>query len=371
MGLTHSPIVKMARRVIKKHSLEVPFDLDNLVGKYAEIVYKIIPIDGVDGICLNLKTAGKTPKVIVNANSPQTRQKFTLAHELGHIIIPWHYGTIIDEIEENIEPYDSRYWEQESQANKFASELLMPFDWIFSLYKQNPDPEYLLYRICEDCGVSERAAEIRLENAIAEIEYLLLPTDLILRLYNDFNDLAQTQKELVAITKLSPKRVAEFMIRDLPGKVTYCIERNNKVIGSGGSRTSHPFYQYEGSDFVNSPYKYFQSYTASRIAGINTHWWVLDLEFNFPDDDRSWREILDKIVGDISPAQGAIKFKATVNGKMSGAHGSWKQKNQGLGIDKLVEDTIYRFNNPDFDDLLKHPDFLIFVKKRCEAFFYK
>ena len=369
MGLTHSPIVKMARRFIKKHSLEVPFDLDSLVGEYAEVIYKVIPIDGVDGICLNLKTAGKTPKVIVNANSPTTRQKFTLAHELGHIIIPWHYGTIIDEIEENIVTYNSRYWELESEANRFASEILMPFDWIFSLYKQNRDPLYLRYQICTYCGVSEIAADIRLQNAIAEIAYLLMPTDLILQLYNNSNDLAKTQKELVEITKFSQKRVAEFMVRELPGRVVYCIERGNKVIACGGSRASYPFYQFEGEDFINSPYTHFKSYAISRSGDINTHWWVLDSKFNIPDDDRNWREILDKIVSDISPTQGAKKFKASVNGIVSGAHGSWKQKKQGSDIDKFVENTIYRFNNPNFNNLAQHPDFLVFIKKRCEAFF--
>lgn len=94
MGLVQFPEIKMARKVIQKHSLKVPFDLDSVVIQYAKIIYKPIPVDGVDGICLHLKTAGKTPTVIVNANSTRTRQKFTLAHELGHIIIPWHYGNV-------------------------------------------------------------------------------------------------------------------------------------------------------------------------------------------------------------------------------------------------------------------------------------
>lgn len=85
--------------------------------QYAIIIYKSIPVDGVDGVCLNLKTADKTPTVIVNADSARTRQKFTLAHELGHIIIPWHLGTFIDKVDESNGTSNTEYWVIEREAN--------------------------------------------------------------------------------------------------------------------------------------------------------------------------------------------------------------------------------------------------------------
>jgi len=367
MGIVHSPEVKMARRLIKKHSLEVPFDVRDLVQEYAEVLYKPIPIDGVDGICLHLKTAGKTPKVIVNTNASETRQNFTLAHELGHIIIPWHYGSIADEIQEEVVNFNSSYWQLEREANRFASELLMPFDWIFSRYKENPRPDHLLAEISYQCAVSDIAAKIRLENAIIEIEYLLVPITLILEIYNQTKDLAATQKKLVEITKFNPKRVAEIMVRDFPGRVAYCIESNNKVIGCGRSNGAHSFYQFEGSDFVKSPYKYFERYFVLKQGSFNTHWWSFDSTFTIPEDNRTWREILDAIANEISPGH-EKKLKGMINGKLSGAHGSWKTKNKG-SVEQFIEDTIYRFNNPDFKALLEHPDFLIFIKKRCKALY--
>lgn len=110
MRLAQLPEIKMARKIIKRHSLKVPFDLDGLVEQYAIIIYKSIPVDSVDGVCLHLKTAGKTPTVIVNADSVRTRQNFTLAHELGHIIIPWHLGTFIDKVDENNVTSNTEYW---------------------------------------------------------------------------------------------------------------------------------------------------------------------------------------------------------------------------------------------------------------------
>ncbi len=371
MGLELLPEIKMARKVLQKHSLEVPFDIDNLVEKYAKIVYKHIPVDGVDGICLHLKTAGKTPTVIVNADSFRTRQKFTLAHELGHIIIPWHCGTFIDEIDENKIGSNTKYWELEKEANRFASELLMPFDWIFSLYKKNPDPEFLHSEICGYCGVSDIAASIRVRNAISEIEHLLIPTEWVLQLYNDYKDLARVQSEIVKGTRLSPKRVAEHMVQHLPGKVAFCIETNDIVIVCGSTRTTHSFHQWEGAEFIKAPYQYFQSYSVSRLYNVNTHWWVLDNSFDIPDDSRSWREILGQIASEISPSHGVERFKTTVNAQLSGAYGNWPRRNPGKGVEKFIEDSIQRFNNPDYIDFIQHPDFLSFIKKRSEALFSK
>jgi len=161
---------------------------------------------------LHLKTAGKTPTVIVNADSARPRQKFTLAHELGHIIIPWHLGTFIDKVDENNVTSNTEYWVLEREANRFASEVLMPFDWIYSLYQENPDPHFLHWQIGAHCGVSDMAASIRIGKAIEEIEHILMPTDLILQLYRNLDDLAEVQNEIVNRTKLSPRRVAQQMV---------------------------------------------------------------------------------------------------------------------------------------------------------------
>ena len=369
MELALSPEVKMARRLIKIHSIEVPFDLKSLVQKYAEVYYKSFPIDGVDGICLHLKTAGRIPKVIVNTEIHPKRQNFTLAHELGHIIIPWHYGTIVDMIGVQTENYSSSYSKLESEANRFASELLMPFDWIFSMYQKNSDLRFLINQIQVNCNVSELAAEIRLRNAIIEIEQKLMPLDLILEIFNQNRDLAETQHKIMELTSFSPKRVAELLVRGSPISIAYCLEINNKVIGSGSSYGTHFYYQSEGEEFVESPYKYFGNYYISKIGFMKTHWWIFDCKFNIPNDDRSWRDVLDVIVNTISPGN-EKKLKASINGMISGAYGNWKNKNKG-NLEQFVENLIYRFNTPEVHYLLEHEDFLVFIKKRCEELFQR
>ncbi|MDB5998981.1 MAG: hypothetical protein JWP52_680, partial [Rhizobacter sp.] len=62
------------------------------------------------------------------------RQKFTLAHELGHVIIPWHIGTIVSSHEFD-DSLDSEYSRLEAEANLFAAELLMPSRWITEIFE--------------------------------------------------------------------------------------------------------------------------------------------------------------------------------------------------------------------------------------------
>ena len=61
----------------------------------------------VDGLTLRL--AGLPPIVVINKHMPADRMRFTLAHELGHIVM--HSIPSLD---------------MEAQANEFASALLMP-----------------------------------------------------------------------------------------------------------------------------------------------------------------------------------------------------------------------------------------------------
>ena len=55
----------------------------------------------------------------VNANQANVRQRFTIAHELGHYLLGHDHAKVIDET------FDSPN-RNEQEANKFAAELLMP-----------------------------------------------------------------------------------------------------------------------------------------------------------------------------------------------------------------------------------------------------
>lgn len=75
------------------------------------------------------------------------RDRFTLAHELGHLML--HSNQAYQRnmrLAQDIPPYRSAEW----QANTFAGSLLMPYEYL----KGKPD----VFDITEDCGVTFEAA---------------------------------------------------------------------------------------------------------------------------------------------------------------------------------------------------------------------
>jgi Zn-dependent peptidase ImmA (M78 family) len=68
---------------------------------------------------------GETPVVAVDAEELQERQRFTAAHELGHVLLGHHDTFHVDlERSDGIPPEYN--WRHERAANEFAASLLMP-----------------------------------------------------------------------------------------------------------------------------------------------------------------------------------------------------------------------------------------------------
>lgn len=93
--------------------------------------------------------------VYIGASQGRGRDRFTMAHELGHLI--FHGGNYLARLDPKsmYEPTHKKYEDSEWQANTFASELLMPV----RVAKQCSSPKEL----AERCGVSQDAARVRLE----------------------------------------------------------------------------------------------------------------------------------------------------------------------------------------------------------------
>lgn len=72
--------------------------------------------------------------VFVNQNRPRQRQRFTIGHEMGHFLLPWHrnvqdgslkFECTAEDMRASTSGKDSRT-DWEVQANQFSSEILMP-----------------------------------------------------------------------------------------------------------------------------------------------------------------------------------------------------------------------------------------------------
>lgn len=97
------------------------------------------------------------PTIRFNPNDAWVRQRFTIAHELGHMVL--NHGRSMRDNSANYSTHADHYKERE--ANAFAAELLMPkevIDWMIP--RNNRD----VGAMSRELGVSEAAMRYRLIN---------------------------------------------------------------------------------------------------------------------------------------------------------------------------------------------------------------
>ncbi|HBJ1649206.1 ImmA/IrrE family metallo-endopeptidase [Clostridium botulinum] len=109
-----------AQDIVSSFDLTPPIDLTKICEKL-DIRINYEPLYSIEALLII--SSGKKNIIIDNSRSlyPQ-RERFTIAHEIGHYIIPWHENLQQCDKIVNFESND----EVEKQANDFASELLVP-----------------------------------------------------------------------------------------------------------------------------------------------------------------------------------------------------------------------------------------------------
>jgi Zn-dependent peptidase ImmA (M78 family) len=95
-------------------------------------------------------------KILINRSDPLARQLFTLAHEIGHVILHKEKGNHIDYRKfMKTKPEDN---EIEDEADLFAAEILMPKENFLAKWNEHNGYHPL---IAAYFGVSQKASEIR------------------------------------------------------------------------------------------------------------------------------------------------------------------------------------------------------------------
>lgn len=154
---------RIACRIREKYDLTPPVDLESLAEK-ARIRIESVSAAAIDGYA-------DLSRNIIYLSDRQTylpRRRFTLAHEIGHILIPWHTdirGCIIDS------PYVDGQMKQkidlqEYEANAFASELLIPSRWLRDKAACMADFETALSETVQQTQASLMACLLALKNVL-------------------------------------------------------------------------------------------------------------------------------------------------------------------------------------------------------------
>lgn len=292
----------MAARLIQRLSASPPIDVEAICQSLATLKFKPFPTD-FDGVCLDLKVPGKKPKVWVSKSIHPLRQRFTIAHEIGHIVIPWHTGTIYDNIDAPRSGVQSTYRQLEVEANRFAAELLMPSRWAIGLAERSDHAAGLMHTIWQRAEVSLPAAFIKTAR------------------YGKPGFVAAEVKD-------------GLILRSLRTPGTYSIPPQ---VGSPVDQTVMP-----------------AAHEPEIISGSETsyYWWEIREVVDDPGSILTdWRTILEKILDEI-PSEARRQARASVNAIIGSAFGRVKRGSPVSETYKIGLEAIQNRNPEDF--WLKH-----------------
>jgi Zn-dependent peptidase ImmA (M78 family) len=152
--------LKMKRGAVPVHAIARALDIVDIREE---------PLPGMEG-ALVMPLDRNRGAIFANARSSGRRRRFTIAHELGHFLNPWHeppsplaFACTAEDLRTRWRdlPRDlNRHWQQESQANRFAIELLAPASRVRPYLKGLPDLDRVI-AFSADLDISKEAAARR------------------------------------------------------------------------------------------------------------------------------------------------------------------------------------------------------------------
>ncbi|HVY30951.1 MAG TPA: ImmA/IrrE family metallo-endopeptidase [Polyangiaceae bacterium] len=157
---------RFARAFHELHKLAPPVAIEDVLSDFADVEYDQLPCPGEAVV---VSTPGSRPRVVVSSGlrAKPNRLRFTLAHELGHIVLPWQIGAAICFPYRTLVADDATHADGEAQANRFARELLVPRAWLATQLgdRGGSDLGRRIVEIAAAAGVSPITAAIAMEPA--------------------------------------------------------------------------------------------------------------------------------------------------------------------------------------------------------------
>ena len=162
------PEKKAAQLLQELEIQELPVPVDEIATVLgAEVTYE--PFDGEVSGMLVRDDGGGRPLIGINSKHASTRQRFSMAHEIAHLVMHKGKPMFVDRfVRVNYRNGESDW--DEVEANAFAAELLMPRNLVAdavdrALAKQQwLTPDQLAHQLAKVFHVSSEAMSYRLQN---------------------------------------------------------------------------------------------------------------------------------------------------------------------------------------------------------------
>lgn len=302
----------LAQLIFDRAGQVIPVDVLGLLESRADLVSANWPFGGVDALVL--RRPGVRPTVYYRDLGSSPRLRFTLAHELGHLVLPGHLRTTYCAPSGETEPKFVGFGD-EDQADHFASCLLAPTRWI----------EDLLW----DYGAD---------------------MDSVLR------DLTRANMS-VAAAMLALRRVL---------MAGWAFRINSQVapyLSPGTKTTAKVFNRYTATDWANLDRISYDSGTAAFNDSL-VSWWRLSPSARLPradHDPRSDDELL------MSAASAGVVSIADARSRAQWANGVVGGATSKVGRRRAAEihrTLLYKVENQKLE-MTSHPDFRRWLRRKA------
>ena len=127
--------IREAKRVLMLENVKrAPVKIEQIARKHAQIV-EVEMDDEISGMLVPVKKPvnGKSWVIVVNNDHVPVRKRFTIAHELGHLLLHGYTTPHADKgfrVRMRSNASSDGTIAEEIEANRFAAELLMPTDFL-------------------------------------------------------------------------------------------------------------------------------------------------------------------------------------------------------------------------------------------------
>jgi Zn-dependent peptidase ImmA (M78 family) len=130
---------QLVDEILKQNpNITLPVPIEDLARLAGISKIEAITSEGFEGALISNPEKSEGA-IFFNANRPRPRRRFTIGHELGHFLLPWHRQTSFSCTSDDISSRANADWE--IQANQFSAELLMPRQLVKRRLVSNKDPE--------------------------------------------------------------------------------------------------------------------------------------------------------------------------------------------------------------------------------------
>jgi hypothetical protein len=166
-----------ARKVLAQAgAIELPIPVRDIARRRAQIVEREIPGD-ISGMLIPIEGANEWI-IVVAKHENEIRKRFTIAHELGHLVL---HSYTTPHADRGYKLRDARSSDgsilEEIEANQFAAELLMPERCVieeiraeglnYDLSIESEEADAKIGRIARRFQVSRQAMVIRISSLMA------------------------------------------------------------------------------------------------------------------------------------------------------------------------------------------------------------